>query len=335
MERAARVVMAMGLLWAASGAMAQAPAPSDPDLVYATVGGQPLRLNLYRVTPTPARPTPLVLWIHGGGWQSGSRAQMPSFALPLLQAGVALATLDYRLTSQAGQFGAEPVTFPAQIHDVKGAIRWLRANAATYRLDPRRFGLWGSSAGGHLAALAATSGDEPALEGAVGGNGGVSSRVQVAADYFGPTDILNMMPDVTTPPGVSTDHDAATSPESKLIGFDQPGQGIGVLRANQLNAAAPFPFFMALITDANPISWVDAGDPPLFIEHGDADRVVPLRQSTRLRDAALAVELEVEFHIAPGVAHVAPGESINALARAFLVRHLGSYLLTDSFEMAP
>lgn len=335
MGRTARVVFGLLCLLQPTVAAAQPVAPSDPDLVYATVGGQPLRLNLYRVTPAPTQPTPLVLWIHGGGWQSGSRAQMPSFALPLLQAGVALATVDYRLTSQAGQFGAEPVTFPAQIHDVKGAIRWLRANAAIYHLDPRRFGVWGSSAGGHLAALAATSGDEPVLEGSVGGNGGISSRVQVAADYFGPTDILNMMPDVTNPPGVSSDHDAATSPESKLIGFDQPGEGIGVLRANQSNPDAPFPFFMARITDANPITWIDAADPPLFIEHGDADRVVPLRQSTRLRDAAMAVELEVEFHVAPGVAHVAPGESINALARGFLLRHLGSYLLADGFETTP
>lgn len=306
--------------------------PSDPDLVYATVGGQPLRLNLYRANPAPAQPAPLVLWVHGGGWQSGTRAQLPSFAVPLLQAGVSLATLDYRLTSQAGQFGTEPVTFPAQIHDVKGAIRWLRANAAIFHLDPDRIGVWGSSAGGHLSALIGTSGDEPAIEGVVGGNLGTSSRVQVAVDYFGPTDILNMVPDVTTPPGTSSNHDLPDSPESRLIGFDQPGQGIGVLRANQDNPAAPFPLFMAVIDAANPILWLDAADPPIFIEHGTADRVVPLRQSTRLRDAAQAAGLEFAYFEAIGVGHNAPDESINAQARAFLVRHLTDRLSADGFE---
>ncbi len=325
-------VIGICLMFFTGSVPAQVPPPSDPDLVYATVGGQPLRLNLHRANPPPTQPAPLVLWIHGGGWQSGSRAQLPGFAVPLLQAGVSLATLDYRLTSQAGQFGTEPVTFPAQIHDVKGAIRWLRANAAIYHLDPDRIGVWGSSAGGHLSALVATTGDEPAIEGVVGGNLGLSSRVQVAADYFGPIDILNMVPDVTTPPGTSSNHDLPESPESKLIGFDQPGQGIGVLRANQNNPAAPFPMFMSRINAANPILWLDAGDPPIFIEHGTADRVVPLRQSTRFRDAVQATGLDFAYFEANGVGHNAPDESINALARAFLLLHLTDRLTADGFE---
>ncbi len=329
-----RMIQVIGacLLFFARGADAQVPAPSDPDLVYATVGGQPLRLNLHRANPVPERPAALVLWVHGGGWQSGSRAQLPSFAVPLLQAGVSLATVDYRLTSQAGQFGTEPVTFPAQIHDVKGALRWLRANAALYHLDPERIGVWGSSAGGHLSALIATSSDEPAIEGDVGGNLGVSSRVAVAVDYFGPTDIINMVPDVTTPPGTSSNHDLPGAPESRLIGFDQPGEGIGVLRANRANPAEPYPFFMARIDAANPILWIDADDPPIFIEHGTADRVVPLRQSTKLHDAAAAAGLVVEYHQADGVGHNAPDESINAQARAFLLLHLYDALVADGFE---
>jgi acetyl esterase/lipase len=224
------------------------------------------------------------------------------------------------------------VTFPAQIHDVKGAIRWLRANAAVYHLDPDRIGVWGSSAGGHLSALIATTGDEPAIEGVVGGNLSQSSRVQAAADYFGPTDILNMVPDVTTPPGSSSNHDLPDSPESQLIGFDQAGEGIGVLRANRENPAAPFPMFMDRINAANPILWLDAGDPPIFIEHGTADRVVPLRQSTRLRDAAQAAGLEFAYFEANGVGHSAPDESINALARAFLLLHLTDVVAADGFE---
>lgn len=315
-----------------SVAQAQPVAPSDPDLVYATVGGQPLRLNLYRANPVPAQPAPLVLWIHGGGWQGGGRWQMPSFALPLLQEGVSVATLDYRLTSQAGQFGSEVVTFPAQIHDVKAALRWLRANAEIFHLDPALFAAWGSSAGGHLTALVATSGGVGELEGDVGGNLQFSSRIKVAADYFGPTDILNMMPDVTTPPGSSSNHDLPGSAESALIGFNQPGQGIGVLRANQDNPAAPFPLMIDRVRDANPITWVDAGDPPVFIEHGTADTVVPKRQSTRLRDALQTAGVDFEYHEAEGVGHIAPGEPINTLARNFLLSHLRDALFADGFD---
>ncbi len=128
---------------------------------------------------------------------------------------IAVASVDYRLTSQAGLYGAFPVTFPAQIEDVKGAIRFLRANAGTYGLDPTRFGAWGSSAGGHLAALVGTSGGVAALEGTTGGNLAFSSSVQAVCGWFGPIDVLQMNPDVTTPPGSGIDHDATTSPESR------------------------------------------------------------------------------------------------------------------------
>src|SRR5262249_35630047 len=162
-------------------------AQTYPGLAYATVGGRDLLLDLYLPSAGPG-PFPVVVWIHGGAWLTGSRFPAPN-AAQLTSLGFAVASVDYRLTSQAGQWGAEPVIFPAQIHDVKGAVRWLRANAATYNLDPARFGCWGSSAGGHLAALLATSGDVPALEGTVGGNAGFSSAVQACADFFGPTDL--------------------------------------------------------------------------------------------------------------------------------------------------
>jgi acetyl esterase/lipase len=266
----------------------------------------------------------VVVWIHGGGWSGGSRFPA-GFSGPLTAAGFAVASVDYRLTSQAGQFGAEPVTFPAQIHDVKGAVRWLRANAASYNLDPARFGCWGSSAGGHLSALLGTSGGVAALEGTVGGNAGFSSAVQACADYFGPTDLLNMNPDVITPPGSVLDHDAPGSPESRLIGFDDPGQGIGVLRANQSNPAPPYPAYVTLVTQANPITWVDAGDPPFFVAHGELDATVPQKTSVRLKEALSAAGVANQYWVVPNNGHGFGGAAGAATGNA-VVRFFGQRL---------
>ncbi len=274
-----------------------------PNLTYATLDGHPLMLDLYMPT-TGTGPFPLVVWIHGGGWSGGERTLgAGSTALKLLPQGIAVASIDYRLTSQAGQWGSFPVIFPAQINDVKGAIRWLRANAATFNLDPARFGTWGSSAGGHLSALAGTSGGVAALEGATGGNLAFSSRVQAAADYFGPTDIIVINLDTTNPPGSVINHDAPTSPESRLIGFDQPNQGMGVLRANLGNPNPPFPAFVTLAQQVNPITWVDPTDPPMFIGHGTADTSVPIMQSTRLHNALTTAGVPHTYTQVPGAVH--------------------------------
>lgn len=260
--------------------------PTHPNIVYATLGPTPLRLDLYIPSGPAPQPYPVVVWIHGGGWSGGSKFPAGN-AGTLTQHGFAVASIDYRLTSQAGQYGSNPVIFPAQIHDTKGAIRWLRANAGTYNLDVTKFGTWGSSAGGHLAALAGTSSGVVAIEGNVGapGNLAFSSAIQSVGDHFGPTDLLNMQLDVTTPPGSAFDHDSPASPESHLIGFDQPGQGIGVLRANQFNPNPPYPALIQLITQANPITWVDPKDPAFHIAHGTMDNVVPQNQSTKLANA--------------------------------------------------
>jgi acetyl esterase/lipase len=299
--------------------------PTHPGLVYATVGGTDLRLDLY-LPAAGSAPFPLVAWIHGGGWSGGTHVGIPSDAVALLERGIAVASVQYRLTSQAGQFGAESVTFPAQIHDLKGAVRWLRAHAGDYGLDPARFGSHGSSAGGHLSALLATSGGVAVLEGTVGGNLGQSSAVQAAADIYGPTALLFMDLDVTTPPGSVIAHDAPSSPESRLIGFDGPGEGIGVLRANLSNQSPPFPFYAALATAADPITWVNAGDPPMFLAHGTADQAVPLNQSRRLADALRAAGVPVAWHAHVGGVHgnVGGNGTIQAIADFFAQRFFGS-----------
>jgi acetyl esterase/lipase len=276
-------------------------------------GTTPMRMNIYRPAGVTS-PTPVVLWIHGGAWLAGTYDSPPGLALPLLQRGIAVASVEYRLSGEA--------IFPAQIHDVKGAVRYLRANAITYGIDPLRIGAWGSSAGGHLTALLATSAGVEAAEGTTGGNPGQSSRILAAVDYFGPTDLLNMQLDITTPPGSNIDHDSNTSPESRLIGFDDPGQGIGVLRANQNNPADPFRQKIALVNLANPITHVSSDDPITFIAHGLSDATVPSKQSQRLLDALTAAGVSATYTPVAGAGHGNLGTATNNAALDFLVREL-------------
>lgn len=233
------------------------------DLVYGSVqtaqGPLDLKLDLY-VPSNVAPPFPVVVWIHGGGWQSGSKAN-PT-AKPLADQGYALASIDYRLSSQA--------TWPAQIHDCKGAVRWLRKNAAVYQLDANRVGVWGSSSGGHLAAMVGTLGDVGTvtlgaqtidLEGTTGGNTGFSSRVQAVVNWFGASDFLWM--DASP---CSLGDESGQCPESKLLGG--PIQELPILAAS-----------------ADPKTFLSQDDPSMLIVHGTADPLIPFNQSERLQVA--------------------------------------------------
>src|SRR6185437_7517091 len=169
----------------------------------------------------------------------------------------------YRLSGEA--------TWPAQIHDCKAAIRWLRANAAKYGLDPDRIGVTGASAGGHLAAMLGLGGGVAALEGDVGPHTGVSSRVKCVVDQFGPSDLLAMADHSSR-----IDHNAPDSPESKLIG--------GALQENKEKARA-----------ASPITYISRDDPPFLILHGTEDPLVPFNQSERLAEALKTVGVPCVF----------------------------------------
>ena len=173
--------------------------------------------------------------------------------------------------------------FPAQIEDCKAAIRWLRAHAKEYNLDPKRFGVWGSSAGGHLVALTGTSGDVKQFD--VGANLDQSSRVQAVCDYFGPTDFTVFV----TTPGYES-HANGGSPESKLIG--------GVVMENKDRAAR-----------VNPITYVSSDDPPFLIVHGDKDSTVPINQSQLLFDALKKAGVSAHSHTIHGAGHGGPGFS--------------------------
>ncbi len=148
------------------------------DLAYVPGGHPRQALDLY--LPPGAGPAPLIVWIHGGAFRMGDKGdRIPS---EMLEQGYAIASLNYRLSQHA--------LFPAQIEDCKAAVRWLRAHADTYALDPSRFASWGESAGGHLAAMLGTAGHERSFE--VGEHLEQSSRVQAVLDFFGPTDFLQM-----------------------------------------------------------------------------------------------------------------------------------------------
>lgn len=214
------LLILLGLPWA----QAQQPPPkgklppgvrAERALPYVAGGMERQQLDLY--LPEKAEgPLPVIVCVHGGAWLGGSKDNCPAIRFALK--GYAVASINYRLSHQA--------VFPAQIEDCKVAIRWLRANATKYKLDPEHIGVWGASAGGHLVALLGTTGDVKELEGK-GGNLDQSSRVQAVVDWFGPTDFTRM----------GGTHDNPKSPESLLIG--------GAIQENKDKAAK-----------ANPITYV-------------------------------------------------------------------------------
>jgi hypothetical protein len=171
-------------------------------------------------------------------------------------------------------------------------------------------------------ALAGTSGNDPTLEGSVGGNLRHSSRLQAVVDYYGPTDLLNMGLDEAPPPGRPAGHDLPTSPESLLVGFSAADEGLGVLRANQASAVSPFPTWRTLAVQANPITWVDLADPPFLIAHGTADGTVPPRQSERLRDALRGVGANPVYVPVDGAGHGGFPAGVQQQAQDFLVARL-------------
>ena len=240
----------------------------DRDLVYEVIQGRKLPLDLYR--PKSTNPTALVIWIHGGGWKSGSKAGGGPAVFQLLQRGYAVASVEYRLSGEA--------VFPAAIEDCKAAVSFLRLNAEKYNLDPKRFGVWGSSAGGHLVSLLGTTNDvdqfdtHPVTRKA-------SSEVQAVCNWFGPSDFLRMN---DFPSRIN--HDAADSPESRFIG--------GAIQENPEK-----------VQSANPANYASAGDPPFLHLHGDKDQLVPFNQSEILHAALKSAGVETTLYKVVGGGH--------------------------------
>ena len=276
------------LLPAAGAAPQSAPAGGakfKANIEYARPSGTSLKLDLY-LPATTSRPAPVIVWIHGGGWRMGDKSHCP-FASATAR-GYAVASLDYRLTDKA--------IFPAQIHDCKAAIRWLRAHAAEYGLDADHIGAVGASAGGHLVALLGTTGGMKELEGTVGDNLKYSSKVQAVADFCGPTAFTG---ETILGPIAKRERPSL----DKLFG-------------------GPIADHEDLARLASPAVHVTKDDPPFLIVHGDQDPLVPLRQAQILDEKLTEAGVEHTLHIVKGGGHGGVNPETVHLALSFFDKHL-------------
>ncbi|MEY2521909.1 MAG: hypothetical protein QOJ66_474 [Ilumatobacteraceae bacterium] len=248
---------------------------------FATVEGfRPLLLDLY--LPVASGPCPAIVYLHGGGWAVGTRRRFgralaswsPTALDRVAQAGFAVATIDYRLSGEA--------RFPAQLHDVKAAIRWVRGESPGLGIDPGRVISWGESAGGHLAMLAGLTGDRSDLEGSIGEHLDQSSAVSGVIDWYGPMNLLSL--GSHHPPGSDKRPDDADSWESTMVGVP--------LQTDPARSLA-----------ASPISYVHRDAPPVQIHHGNADTLVPYAQSVEFAEALRAAGGTVELITVEGSDH--------------------------------
>jgi acetyl esterase/lipase len=238
-------------------------------------------------------PLPVIVYLHGGAWRGGGKRDGIAFLVQSVATGnYAGVAIDYRLSNEA--------IWPAQIHDCKAAVRWLRAHAKKYHLDPHRIGVLGVSAGGHLAAMLGTSGNVDRLEGKVGGNLDESSRVDCVVDQYGPTELLAMS---EFPSDI--EHDAPDSPESRLLG--------GPVQSRKDAARG-----------ASPITYVSADDPPFLLIHGTEDPLVPFDQSERFLAALEEEGVEARLIQVQGGGHGGfRSAELDRRIRLFFDKYLG------------
>ena len=236
------------------------------DIEFASVNGKSLKLDLY--LPANPKGSSLVVWIHGGGWRAGSKNAC--YISWLSQYGYTVASISYRFTDVA--------QFPAQLHDCKGAVRWLRAHAGDYGYQVDRIAVSGASAGGHLAALMGTTGGMKKLEGTVAGHLDQSSRVQAVADYYGATDFVLRS---------KTQPSRANKEGSVVYNLLGGGADEKVKLAKQASAAYH----------------VSKDDPPFLIFHGDMDTTVLLDQSQAIEKVYKQAGLPVKLHVLEGSGH--------------------------------
>ena len=233
---------------------------------FAAPEGESLLLDL-RVPDGPG-PHPAIVYLHSGAWISGDRTGGP--ARRQATRGYAVASIEYRLAPRH--------IWPAQVEDVKAAVRWLRANAARFDLDPERIAIFGTSAGAHIGAVAATANEIGWLEGSALGNPQFSSRVKAVVDLYGPTDLLRLEADKL--PCIPLDGNASYMPPSLLMG-------------------CPIQECRDWTRTASPMSYVTADDPPFFIMHGMLDCLVAFTQSVALHQKLVATGVDSELVLIP------------------------------------
>jgi acetyl esterase/lipase len=288
MQRSSLFLVMVALL--AAAARAAEPKPTQADVDYATVDGQELKLDLYLPPQGPMKPK-LIVWVHGGAWRSGSKTDVPISGL--VEAGYAIASVDYRLSPVA--------PFPAQVHDIKAAIRFLRAKEKDYGYDAKSIAIAGSSAGGHLAALVGVSNDHKQLDGKVGEHLRESSDVQAIVSFYGMSNLTTILAQ-STPHGLKV-----RVPALQLLLGGQPEEKPDLARL------------------ASPVFHVDAKDPPLVLFHGDQDPQAPINQSHELEGRYEAAGVPCRLVVIHGGKH-GGGEFYSAerlkLVREFLTERL-------------
>ena len=262
------------------------------DISYAGTDNARQTLDLaLPIKRTSDKPLPVIAFIHGGGWRGGSKDgglnRIRSFLKSGNYAGV---SIGYRLSNEA--------KWPAQIHDCKAAIRWVKANAVKHGLDGSKIAVHGTSAGGHLVAMLGTSAGVKAMDGSIGAYTSQSTKVACVVDYFGPTNFLRMNDFESR-----IDHDAKDSPEGLLIG--------GPVQDNKKKTLT-----------ADPISYVSKEDSPFLIMHGTKDMAVPYNQSVILHSALKKIGVPSALLTVTGGGHGVGGGVLNEHLQKFFDHHL-------------
>lgn len=263
--------------------------PAFKDVVYASVDGKDLILDIY--LPKGNASPVLLVWVHGGAWQHGSKERVPTV---FVEKGYAVASLDFRQATEA--------RFPAGVHDIKAAIRFLRAKSSAYGYRTDRIAIAGESSGGHLAAIVGVSNGSKELEGTVGNYLDESSDVQAIIDYYGASDLMTILKQ-STPHGLSV-----RKPALDLLLGGQPED------------------MKTIAEQASPVNYVGKNDPPLLLLHGDQDNQMPINQSHELDGKYKAAGLDVTFIVVHGAGHggkvFMEGAQLDQ-ALAFLKRTIG------------
>lgn len=258
----------------------------ERDIIYGKADGVELKLDIYFPKETKGK-LPVTVYVHGGGWQNGDKSfGAGAIAIgDLVKRGYLVVSINYRL--------APAHKFPAQIEDVKCAIRFLRAHARDYNLDPKRVGVWGSSAGGHLVALLGTSDKKAGLEGK-GGWADESSRVQAVVDMFGPADLT--------------------------VEFAGGNQRVGQTVFGATTSKDE------IMKRASPVTYISKDDPPFLILHGENDRLVPLSQSEVLHERLKAAGVSSKLVVVKNAGHgFAPEGGTPEPGRTELTRMIGDF----------
>lgn len=284
------VFLAPLVVWGQNPAKPPAGFRAVTGLDYVGTGDPRQMLDLYLPEQKSEKPSPLVVYIHGGGWEAGSKDQaQPLFGL-IKGTPYAGASVNYRLSHQA--------IWPAQIRDCKAAIRWLRAHAGEYNLDPNKIAAFGISAGGHLVSMLGVTGGVKELEGNLGNHLEQSSRVTCVLDFCGPSNFLTF-----SGKGSVIDVNDPKGPLSKLIG--------GPLKDHEEAGR-----------NASPVNYLTPDDAPFLIMHGDKDNIVPYAQATEFDAALEAAKLPATLLTGTGGAHVFFSPLLVQRMRDFDDRHL-------------